>query len=179
MGPLIALSLHKALAHCGSNQLLYNIRRRFWIPLNRTLCKRTLKNCSTCRKANAVPYKYTSMGPLPTERATQSPPFSYTRVDFLGPITTKSSSGEDCKRYVALFACLVTRLVHLEVAVDLSAKNFISADKRFIARKEAAVYIQVIHSQRCRQRLDGRVDSEGDLREEVEGSIPGVEFLRS
>uniref|UniRef100_A0A183FVZ8 Integrase_H2C2 domain-containing protein n=1 Tax=Heligmosomoides polygyrus TaxID=6339 RepID=A0A183FVZ8_HELPZ len=134
LGPLIALNLHKALAHCGSNQLLYYIRRRFWIPFDRTLCKRTLKNCSTCRKANAVPYKYPSMGPLPTERVTQSPPFSYTVVDFLGPITTKSSSGEDCKRYVALFTCLVTRLVHLQVSMDLSAKNFIFAHKRFARR---------------------------------------------
>ncbi|XGW34478.1 hypothetical protein V3C99_018408 [Haemonchus contortus] len=47
----------------------------------------------------------------------------------------KSSSGEDSKRYVALFTCLVTSLVHLEVAMDLSARSFIFTLKRFIARR--------------------------------------------
>ncbi|VDO85527.1 unnamed protein product [Haemonchus placei] len=43
----------------------------------------------------------------------------------MGPITIKPSSGEDVERYVALFTCLLTRLVHLEAAMDLSAKSFI------------------------------------------------------
>ncbi|XGW33925.1 hypothetical protein V3C99_017998 [Haemonchus contortus] len=75
------------------------------------------------------------MGPLPTERVTKSPPFSHTGVDFMGSIVVRSSNGEDCKRYVALFTCLVTRLVHPEMAKDLSAKSFILTLKRFIARR--------------------------------------------
>uniref|UniRef100_A0A183GRU9 Reverse transcriptase domain-containing protein n=1 Tax=Heligmosomoides polygyrus TaxID=6339 RepID=A0A183GRU9_HELPZ len=45
LGVLIASHLHNAFVHCGINQLLYNIRRRFWISSDRALCKRTLKHC--------------------------------------------------------------------------------------------------------------------------------------
>ncbi|KHJ98411.1 hypothetical protein OESDEN_01606 [Oesophagostomum dentatum] len=75
------------------------------------------------------------MGPLPRERVTQAPPFGYTGVDYVGPILIRSLTGEDEKRYVALFTCLVTRLVHLEITTDLSAKSFLMAFKRFIARR--------------------------------------------
>ncbi|XGW34477.1 hypothetical protein V3C99_018407 [Haemonchus contortus] len=42
LGHFIALRLHNKLSHCGTNQLLYNIRQRYWIPQDRVLCKRIL-----------------------------------------------------------------------------------------------------------------------------------------
>ncbi|VDO48804.1 unnamed protein product [Haemonchus placei] len=45
LGYLIALRLHNKLSHCGTNQLLYNIRQRYWIPQDRVLCKRILMHC--------------------------------------------------------------------------------------------------------------------------------------
>uniref|UniRef100_A0A0N4WYK3 Integrase catalytic domain-containing protein n=1 Tax=Haemonchus placei TaxID=6290 RepID=A0A0N4WYK3_HAEPC len=56
-----------------------------------------LKHCVTCGRFNTVPFKYPNMGPLPTVRVTQSPPFAQTAVVFMGPITVKSISGEDFK----------------------------------------------------------------------------------
>ncbi|EYC18264.1 hypothetical protein Y032_0028g1766 [Ancylostoma ceylanicum] len=76
------------------------------------------------------------MGPLPKECLTECPPFTYTRVDLMGPILIKGvQREEEAKRYVVLFTCLVTRLVHLEVATDLSARSFIFTLKRFITRR--------------------------------------------
>ncbi|EYC27487.1 hypothetical protein Y032_0009g755 [Ancylostoma ceylanicum] len=135
LGQLIAEQQHRSLSHCGLNQLLYNIRQRYWIPQDRVLCKRVLRNCAICRRFNATPFKYPNMGPLPKERVTESPPFTYTGVDLMGPILIKGLQSEEAKRYVVLFTCLVTRLVHLEIATDLSAKSFIFTLKRFIARR--------------------------------------------
>ncbi|KHJ94999.1 Pao retrotransposon peptidase [Oesophagostomum dentatum] len=132
---LIAEDRHKAILHCGTNQLLHSIRQRYWIPQDRSLCKRILKECVICRRFNAAPFKYPNMGPLPKERLTESPPFTYTGVDLLGPIATKNSTSEDVKLYAVLFTCLVTRLVHIEVAADLSARSFLFTLKRFIARR--------------------------------------------
>ncbi|KAK5983154.1 Integrase catalytic domain-containing protein [Trichostrongylus colubriformis] len=98
LGYLIAYRLHKEASHCGINQLLYDIRQKYWIPQDRLLCKRILKHCVVCRKQNAAPYRYPNMGPLPTERISKSPPFSHTGVDFMGPIIVKSPSGEDCQQ---------------------------------------------------------------------------------
>ncbi|EYC39463.1 hypothetical protein Y032_0655g1192 [Ancylostoma ceylanicum] len=132
---MIAERQHRSLSHCGLNQLLYNIRQRYWIPQDRVLCKRVLRNCAICRRFNAAPFKYPNMGPLPKERVTESPPFTYTGVDLMGPILIKGLQSEEAKRYVVLFTCLVTRLVHLEIATDLSARSFIFTLKRFIARR--------------------------------------------
>ncbi|KHJ81879.1 integrase core domain protein, partial [Oesophagostomum dentatum] len=131
----IAEELHKSLCHCGTNQLVQAIRQTFWIPADKSACKRIIRNCSICQRHNGVPFKYPQMGPLPVERVTQSPPFSFTGVDFMGPLTIKNAMNEDEKRYVALFTCLVTRMVHLEVATDLSARSFLLVFKRFVSRR--------------------------------------------
>ncbi|EYC16490.1 hypothetical protein Y032_0033g2688 [Ancylostoma ceylanicum] len=51
----------------------------------------------------------------------------------MGPIVIRLTTGEDKKRYVALYTCLVIRLVQLEVAIDLSKKRFLLTFKRFVA----------------------------------------------
>ncbi|EYC14365.1 hypothetical protein Y032_0040g167 [Ancylostoma ceylanicum] len=135
LGARIAENIHRSMAHCGSNQLVCELRQRFWIPKDKALCKKTVRNCVTCKKFNSAPFSYPDMGPLPKERVTQAPPFSHTGVDYMGPIVIRLTTGEDEKRYVALYTCLVTRLVHLEVATDLSAKSFLLTFKRFVARR--------------------------------------------
>ncbi|EYC38631.1 hypothetical protein Y032_0705g1686 [Ancylostoma ceylanicum] len=135
LGARIAENIHRSMAHCGSNQLVCELRQRFWIPKDKALCKKTVRNCVTCKKFNSAPFSYPDMGPLPKERVTQAPPFSHTGVDYMGPIVIRLTTGEDEKRYVALYTCLVTRLVHLEAATDLSAKSFLLTFKRFVARR--------------------------------------------
>ena len=67
-------------------------------------------------------------------------PFINTGVDYLGPYNIKlskrtRSNQATAKRYVALFTCLTTRAVHLEIAGDLSTDAFILALRRFISRR--------------------------------------------
>ncbi|KAL6737890.1 hypothetical protein Aduo_011495 [Ancylostoma duodenale] len=50
------------------------------------------------------------MGPLPPERVTLSPPFSFIDVDMMGPLLIKNASKDDKKRYAALFTYLVTQI---------------------------------------------------------------------
>ena len=80
------------------------------------------------------------MSDLPAERlAVYESVFSYTGVDYFGPIISKQSkktrtkSGQS-KCYGVVFTYLTTRAVHLEVAEDLSTDSFILALRRFIAR---------------------------------------------
>ncbi|KHJ77649.1 integrase core domain protein [Oesophagostomum dentatum] len=53
----------------------------------------------------------------------------------MGPLTIKNDRSEDEKRYVTLFTCLVARMVHLEVATDLSTRSFLLVLKRFVSRR--------------------------------------------
>ena len=68
------------------------------------------------------------------ERVTRSPPFTYTAVDYFGPLYCTDRPGEG-KVWVALYTCLAIRAVHLEVAADLSAEQILLTLRRFIARR--------------------------------------------
>ncbi|EYC20167.1 hypothetical protein Y032_0022g485 [Ancylostoma ceylanicum] len=165
----IATQLHRDLAHCGSNQLVHSLRNKFWIPADKTLCRRTIRSCTTCQRHNAFPFKYPRMGPLPPERVTQSPPFSFTGVDMMGPLVIKNASKDDEKRYVALFTCLVTRMVHLEVATDLSARSFLLVFKRFTARR--GVPLKIISDNGTNFRLSEAILSHEDSPSSSEFSL--------
>ena len=73
------------------------------------------------------------MPPLPTERVTESPPFTYTGVDYFGPLFIKRSKNKE-KVCICLFTCLVTCAVHLEMMYDMSAQQFLLGFRRFIAQ---------------------------------------------
>jgi len=81
------------------------------------------------------------MSSLPQERlAVHQPPFSFTGIDYFGPLLIKShrktrSTTPNAKRYGAIFTCLTTRAVHLELASDMSTDSFLLLLRRFIARR--------------------------------------------
>ncbi|RCN38430.1 hypothetical protein ANCCAN_15637 [Ancylostoma caninum] len=72
LGARIAENIHRSMAHCGSNQLVCELRQRFWIPKDKALCKKTVRNCVTCKKFTSAPFSYPDMGPLPKERVTRA-----------------------------------------------------------------------------------------------------------
>lgn len=65
------------------------------------------------------------------------PPFSSVGVDMFGPwevITRRTRVGSaNSKRWAAMFTCLVTRAVHIEIVEEMSASSFINALRRFLA----------------------------------------------
>ncbi|XP_047541815.1 uncharacterized protein LOC125074530 [Vanessa atalanta] len=78
------------------------------------------------------------MGQLPSARVTPNKPFLVSGVDYAGPINIRISKGrgnKSYKGYIALFICMSTRAVHLEVVSELSTLGFIAAFKRFVARR--------------------------------------------
>ena len=81
------------------------------------------------------------MADLPPERLSYlQPAFSFTGVDYFGPVTvkrgyrTRSLSGHN-KKYVCLFTCLTFRTIHLELCEDISTDSFIMTLRRFISRR--------------------------------------------
>lgn len=77
------------------------------------------------------------MGELPKQRVTPSPPFSVTGVDYAGPMLVKQGSYRPkvVKSYIAVFVCMSTKAVHLELVSDLTTDAFIAALQRFVSRR--------------------------------------------
>ena len=91
-----------------------------------------------CKKLEGQPYPLPRAPDLPEQRVSDDPPFTYTGVDFAGPIYTKDTivtdKGEN-KAYVCLFTCASTRAVHLELTRKLSTEAFLLAFQRFTSRR--------------------------------------------
>ncbi|XP_011858216.1 PREDICTED: uncharacterized protein LOC105555782 [Vollenhovia emeryi] len=128
---LIIEQEHKKLLHAGVEATLAAIRLSYWPIRARGTIKRIIRQCVVCFKARPR-LSEQLMGDLPSCRVTPSRPFSNTGVDFCGPIYIKE--GKRIKAYVAVFICMATKAVHLEVVSELS-DAFLNSFKRFIGRR--------------------------------------------
>lgn len=131
---LIIQHYHKHSGHVGAQQVLANLRSLYWIVKGLSAVKSVTKNCIICKRLRGILCKQ-QMAPLRTEQLTaDKPPFTYTGVDFFGPLQVKFGRGT-AKRYGCLFTCLTSRAVHLEVTHSLTTDSFIAAFQRFICRR--------------------------------------------
>ena len=83
-----------------------------------------------CRRIKSTPQDQ-KMADLPEDRLTPAPALTYVGVDYFWPYVTKEGRKER-KRYGALFTCLVSRAVHIEVAHSLDTDSFLHALRRLI-----------------------------------------------
>ena len=78
------------------------------------------------------------MGELPQARVRPSSPFERSGVDYAGPINvrlTKTRCNGTMKGYIAIFICMATRAVHIEVVENYTSEAFIAAFHRFTAHR--------------------------------------------
>ena len=91
------------------------------------------RECEVCVRER-VKTSHQQMAGVPKERlAIYKPPFCHTAVDYFGPMEVGLSRNRTDKRYGALFTCLTTRAVYLDLAPSLSSDDFLNVLRRFIA----------------------------------------------
>ena len=126
---------HVTPLHGGVSLRMTNEREKFWEPHLRKLVKITVKNCSGCKRFEALPLKNLPTAPLPSERKEGTTPFKVIGIDFAGPVKYRSKGKEGHKGYVVLYSCSVTRRAFLELLPSSETTDFIQSLKRFIARR--------------------------------------------
>ncbi|XP_064479234.1 uncharacterized protein LOC135392454 [Ornithodoros turicata] len=124
---------HRRTLHGGLQDTLNDIRERWWIPQGRQITKKIIFRCAACSR-HRLQAASAPTAPLPPERIVRNLPFEVVGVDFAGPVMVRSGSGTS-KSYIALFTCATTRAVHLELVSGLTARSFLLAFRRFIARR--------------------------------------------
>lgn len=137
---LIVEKTHKQLLHTGVSQTLSGIRYKYWIPHGRATVRNVVSSCNVCRRYEGGPYKMPLMPSIPKFRVNKSKPFSYTGLDYMGPLLIKCVDGPK-KIWICLFTCLVTRAIHLEVVLDMSTEEFIMCFRRFISQRGTPIQI--------------------------------------
>lgn len=134
---LIVRHYHNKHLHIGPQGTLAAIRTKFWPISGKNTVKQIIRECNICFKANpqnSIPI----MGNLPKYRAEQVRPFIKTGIDYGGPFMIKEGvrkSARLIKKYIALFVCMATKAVHIEVVNDLTTESFLAALRRFISRR--------------------------------------------
>ena len=111
---LVVKEAHELVLHGLVSMTLAEVRQRYWIPKGRQVVKKVLKECKQCAKRSSKLLKGTVTAPLPELRVKPAHPFEVTGCDFAGLIHLKGNE----KAYIALFTCVVTQAVHLELTKE-------------------------------------------------------------
>lgn len=137
LAKLIVADAHEKTLHGGQQLTCSYIRSKYWILRLKNTVKAHIHDCVPCIR-NAAKLRTQLMGQLPACRVTPEKPFVNSGVDYAGPINIRVSKGrghKSYKGYICLFICMATRAVHIEAVSDLTSEGFLSAFKRFVARR--------------------------------------------
>ena len=130
---LIIREIHERMLHAGRNHILAAVRERYWVINGNTAVRNVISKCVTCKKLRAPPLQQ-KMADLPAARLNPEAPFTHSAVDLFGPYIIKDGRKEK-KKYGALFSCLTSRAIHIEIVPSLETETFINALRRFMARR--------------------------------------------
>ena len=135
---LILRDIHERYMRTGRHHILSLSREHYWISKGCSLARKIVSSCFTCKRRVVKPIA-PLMADLPIERLSiKQQPFTYTSVDYFGPIYAKflrntRSNQPIAKRYRVIFTCFTVRAVHIELASDLTTYVFLLTLRRFIA----------------------------------------------
>ncbi|XP_035908310.1 uncharacterized protein LOC118517310 [Anopheles stephensi] len=136
LSTLLVENTHHQKMHAGPQFMLATIRQKFWLIGGRNLAKSVYHRCHTCFRNKPTLVKQ-AVADLPKSRVTPTRPFAVSGVDYCGPFLLKSTvrNRSPTKAYIAIFVCFATRAVHIELVSDLTSTAFLSALRRFVARR--------------------------------------------
>lgn len=132
----LILALHYENAHIGMNGLLAIVRQRFWPIRAKKMIRKIVRQCIDCFYARP-PKINQYMGDLPVSRVNMTYPFIKTGMDYAGPIYLKQRQRKapKIKAYIAIFVCMATKAIHIELVSDMTSDSFIAALQRFVSRR--------------------------------------------
>ncbi|XP_075990324.1 uncharacterized protein LOC142985982 [Anticarsia gemmatalis] len=134
---LLIQQAHLITLHGGARLTLTYIRQQYWIISGNRAVKANIRRCVKCHRFNTTENAQL-MADLPEQRVKPSRPFTHTGVNFTGYVDVKLNKGrgvKTSKAYIAIFVCMATKAVHIELVSELSTEAFIAAFQRMCARR--------------------------------------------
>ncbi|CAK1604443.1 unnamed protein product [Parnassius mnemosyne] len=125
---------HQEASHANRETVVNDLRTRFHILRLRLTVREAERRYLRRRVRKATPRPAVTVDLPPERLGAFARPFTYTGVDYFGPLIVTIGRRHE-KRWVALFTCLRTRAVHLELVYSLTTDSAISALRRMAARR--------------------------------------------
>ncbi|CAB0027785.1 unnamed protein product [Trichogramma brassicae] len=128
---------HLQTLHGGFRATYVQVLQRVWLINGKRAIRRHIHHCVICIASRARPMAQI-MASLPPQRVTPCRAFARTGLDYAGPFQVWSSRRHGVratKAWVAVFVCMTTKAVHLELAGDLSTASLLGALTRFSRRR--------------------------------------------
>jgi len=139
---LVIRNCHKSVMHDGVKETLTELRSKFWLARGRQVVKKLLHSCVTCRRHEKKSYQVPPPPPLPEFRVKTAPAFTFTAIDYAGPLHVKGANKKTEEMvWICLYTCCVTRAVHLDIVPDLTAEASLRSFRRFTARRGLSLKI--------------------------------------
>ena len=118
---------HHIHYNCATKRYTLNkIRKMVHGPSLKTAVDSVCRQCWTCKLLRSQPYSYPRAPPLPKERVLLQAPFTVCGVDYAGPFKVKRGRGTE-KVWIALYTCMVSRAIYLNIVPDLTAECFLGS----------------------------------------------------
>ena len=122
------------VAHAGRDITINQIRSSgFWIISCSSLVISIVGKCVRCKQLRGQ-LQQKKMTDLPKDRMCIEPPITYCGVDIFALFVVKDGRKE-VQKYGALYTCLPSREIHIEVVHSLSTDSFILSLRRFTWRR--------------------------------------------
>ena len=123
----LILHVYYTNSHAPQDTTFAVVRERFHIIHIREEVRKALKECKICRHFASKPLQQ-EMGVLPEERVTPAFAFTDIGLDFTGPVHIKNvETGRMRKSYICIFTCTHSRMVHFQLANNMSTEEFLCA----------------------------------------------------
>lgn len=138
LAKLLIRDAHQKLKHAGNQLIIQYLRKKYWIIGAKNLSKNCTRKCPICFKQRMKTSEQL-MATLPEYRTTPARAFKNVGIDYAGPFILRPNllrgKHTTLKAYIAVFVCMVTRAIHLELVSDATTNAFVAALKRMIARR--------------------------------------------
>lgn len=99
------------------------------------LVEKVIKGCFGCKRFQAAALRNPPPGNLPRNRTEGRSAFQVVGVDFAGPLKYWKIKKSEGKAYIVLYACSLTRGIHLELLPNMETSEFMTSLKRLIAQR--------------------------------------------
>ena len=117
--------------------LFSNIGSQYYVTAARKLARTTCKTCVSCQKIAATPEQQL-MGQLPDYRVSETQSFVKVGVDYAGHFMLKTDQrrkAPEYKAWLAVFICMATKGVHLEIIDSATTEGFLATLRNLICRR--------------------------------------------